>query len=73
MDVYLTEEGRSYVVVDLKETKEKALTKANSHFKIKKERLQIGYGWIKDEGLYFKETRGAKKCWLVWRKTRDEY
>ena len=72
MDIYLTEDGRTYITVDLDLTQEKAITKANSHFKIKKDRLSCGFGWVKNDELYFKETRGAKKCWLIWRKTNTE-
>lgn len=72
MDIYQTEEGKTYVAVPLTESKEAAITKANSHFRISKSRLGQGYGWIKADTLYFSEVRGAKKCWLFWRKSSKE-
>lgn len=72
MDIFVTEENRTYVAISKDHTKDKALTEANKHFKVSKSRLACGDGWIKKDTLYFDEKRGAKKVWLVWRKSEKE-
>lgn len=72
MDIFVTEDNRTYVTVDLEIPKDKAITLANGHFRISKDRLASDYGWIKKDTLYFEEKRGAKKVWLFWRKSKSE-
>ena len=69
---FKTEDNRTYITVDLKIPKDKALTMANSHFKIGKDRIGCSYGWVRRGTLYFKEIPGAKKVWMFWRKTKGE-
>ena len=72
MDIFITENNRTYVTVDVKTPKDDAAKMANSHFKVSKDRLASDYGWVKDDTLYFEQKRGAKKVWLFWRKTKAE-
>jgi len=72
MDFYETEDGKTLIAVDLEIPEKKALTQANSYFKVSRDRLEITNGWIKNDELYFSETRGAKKCWLIRRKSPKE-
>ncbi len=72
MDIFLTEDGRTYVTVDLKETKDKAKTLANKHFHVNKDKLAVSYAWVKKDTLYFEELKSGKKVWLIWRKTVSE-
>jgi hypothetical protein len=70
MAVYVTEDNKSYVALDLSIEKSKVLTLANKYFKTTKDRLVSTYGWVKNDTLYFEEKRGAKKVWLVSRKPK---
>ena len=72
MEIFATEDNRTYVTVDITIPKDRAITIANEHFRISKDRLASGYGWIKKGILYFEEKRGAKKVWLFWRKSKSE-
>lgn len=72
MEVFLTDDNRTYVAVDGSVTKEKALTIGNKRFHINRKMLRIGTGWVRNDTLYFDEIRGAKKVWLVWRKAVSE-
>lgn len=72
MDIFKTENNRTYIAIDAGVPKDWALTEANSHFCTSIKRLGIDYCWVKDDTLYFKKTNGAKKHWLIWRKTNKE-
>ena len=72
MEIYITNDHRTYIAVELTETLESAKKIANRHFKTKADHLACEHGWIKDDVLYFSPKRGAKKVWLVWRKTKAE-
>ena len=56
----------------MKETKDAALTIANSYFRAKKDSLKCSYGYMKKDDLYFEEVPGATKVWLFRRKQKGE-
>ena len=72
MEIYEMENGKKIVAVDLKETKDAALTIANSYFRAKKENLKCSYGYMKKDELYFEEVPGSTKVWLFRRKQKGE-
>lgn len=69
LDIYMTEKGRTVVVVPGTLSKDKALTIANKHFKEKKSNLEILPGKLK-RGMLEIGTEGNK--WCVQRKGRKE-
>ena len=72
MNIYKTDDNKTYVTVSLDKPEDQALTAANSHFRINKANLGVGYGWEKDDLLYFNEEPGATKAWVFWRKKPGE-
>ncbi len=70
MEVYKTEDGRSYVVIGSDKTKAEAVKEANKHFKVRKEDLKVCAGYIQDDTLYFEASKGRSKVWAVYRERK---
>lgn len=66
MEVYKTEEGRSYVVVGTNMTKAEAIKEANKHFKVRMDVLKVCAGYVQGDTLYFEASKGRNKVWVVY-------